>query len=679
MAKDPYRYFRIEAQELLEGLGQGLLELEKGPDLEVVKRLLRHAHTFKGASRVVKQTDIGDLAHRLEDLLSPHREAGGPVERSTIDRALELLDRIRQLVAALGTASHVPRTAEPAQARLEPAPNEQQTIRIAVRDLDALIESAHEAHTAASSLRGEGARLERIRSMARDLLADLPPHLSSRSSDDLQRLVDELDQVRRSTLERVDRTLSELGALRAAASELRLVPAQVLMGDLERVVRDAARALDKDVELRATGGETHIDAHVLTGLRNALVHVVRNSVAHGIEDSAGRLQAGKPPAGRIEISIERRGHRVLLACRDDGRGLELELVRAAAIERGLISPGTAEGMDERGLGQLLLQGGLSTSRSVSSVSGRGVGLDAVRHAIEALEGEISMHSVPGKGTTVELLVPVSLSAMPTLALQVDDVAVLVPLDSVRQTLRVSADDISRDARGERLVVDGRVIPFLPLRRALGRPNRARVDLSPMQSAVVIEAEGRLAVIGVDRLGAARSVVVRGIPEQAAAASIVAGAALDDDGFPQLVLAPPALVRAAAEAAPPGDEVAIRELPPLLVVDDSLTTRMLEQSILESAGYEVDLAVSGEEALEKAYARRYGVFVVDVEMPGMNGFELLARIRSDPELRETPAILVTSRADAEDKRRGKDVGARAYIVKSEFDQAELLQTIRRLIG
>jgi two-component system chemotaxis sensor kinase CheA len=675
MAKDPYRYFRIEAQELLDGLGQGLLELEKGPDIEVMKRLLRHAHTFKGASRVVKRTDIGDLAHRIEDLLSPHRDTGGPVARGTIDGALELLDRIRQLVIALGTVS----AAEPAPARPELVPNQQQTIRIAVRDLDALIESAHEAHMAASSLGREGARLEQVRSLARELLADLPPHAPGRLAGNLERLVDELDQAQRTMLERVDQTLGELGELRAAASELRLVPAQVLMGDLERVVRDAARALDKDVELRATGGETHIDAHVLTGLRNALVHVVRNSVAHGIEDRAGRTQAGKPATGGIDISIERRGHRVLLVCRDDGRGLDLELVRAAAIERGLVSPSAATQMDERGLGQLLLRGGLSTSRSVSTVSGRGVGLDAVRHAIESLEGEISLHSVPGKGTTVELLVPLSLSAMPTLALQLDDLAVLVPLDSVRRTLRVSTGDITRDAQGERLVVDGRVIPFLRLRRALGRPVRARSGLSNMQSAVVIEAEGRLAAVGVDRLGAVRSVVMRAIPEPAAPAAIVAGAALDDDGVPQLVLAPPALIRLASDSVPLGDEPAPRALPPLLVVDDSLTTRMLEQSILESAGYEVDLAVSGEEGLEKARTRRYGAFVVDVEMPGMDGFELLARLRSDPELHDIPAILVTSRAAPEDKRRGKEVGARAYIVKSEFDQAELLQTIRRLIG
>jgi two-component system chemotaxis sensor kinase CheA len=195
----------------------------------------------------------------------------------------------------------------------------------------------------------------------------------------------------------------------------------------------------------------------------------------------------------------------------------------------------------------------------------------------------------------------------------------------------------------------------------------------------VEAEGRLVAVGVDRLGGARSVVVRGIPAHVAAEAIVAGAAFDEDGVVQLVLAPQALVRAASEprAAEPRPELAAP--PRLLVIDDSLTTRMLEQSILESAGYQVDLAVSGEEGLEMARGCRYGVFIVDVEMPGMNGFEFISEVSADATLRDTPAILVTSRSDPTDKRRGKEVGARAYIVKSEFDQDELIDSIRRLVG
>lgn len=677
MPKDPYRYFRIEAQELLEGLGQGLLELENGADEDLVRRLLRQAHTFKGASRVVKRADIGDLAHQIEDLLSPHRESGGPVERGTIDEALRLLDEIGELVASLeaGPSDEAPATG-PRQKTLEA---DTDTIRIAVRELDGLLEAAFEAHTAAASLRREGQKLDRLRTEARELLFALEAERNSLSTspvvDDIGRLASDLDRAQRGIFETIERVLVEIGEFRRSASELRLVPAQTLMSALTRSVRDAARTLDKDVDVHYTGADTDVDAHVLVGLRQALMHVVRNSVAHGIESREERQRAGKPQAGRIDISIERRRHRVLIRCRDDGRGLDLESVRRVAIERGVVTREEAQSMDENALGQMLLRGGVSTTRIVTDVSGRGVGLDAVRHAVEALKGEVGLRSVSGEGTTVEILLPISLSAMPALSTQVDDTAVLIPLHSVRRTIRVSRRDISRDADGERLVVDDRVIPFVPLRRALNRPEGARSD---MQSAVVLEADGELAAVGVDELGGSRSIVVREIPDHVAATAVVAGASLGDEGIPELVLAPSGLVRAASGPAAADDEPRARDAPPLLVIDDSLTTRMLEQSILESAGYEVDLAISGEEALEKARSRRYGVFIVDVEMPGMDGYEFIAKARSDPELRKTASILVTSRADPESKRRGKEVGARAYIVKSEFDQTELLEAIKRLV-
>jgi two-component system chemotaxis sensor kinase CheA len=670
MTKDPYRYFRIEAQELIEGLTQGLLELEKVRDKELVRRLLRQAHTFKGASRVVRRSDLGDLAHELEDILSAHREDGGPAGPETVSRSLALLDQIRRLVASLTveTEQQAPRK------RSQPIliTEGEEAIRVTVHDLDVLLETAFEAYTVASELGRETAQLTALQIQAQNLSASL--HTSPFASD-LDQFGDRLNRVHRTLRERIERVMVELGELRVLTSDLRLVPAQTLMTELERAIRDAAQTLDKVVEFRATGAQTHIDAHVLAGLHKALVHVVRNSVAHGIEDRAGRRAAGKPLTGRVDISIERRGHRVSISCRDDGRGLDLEAVRNAAIASGLVTRDAALSLDESALGQLLLQGGVTTSRTITGISGRGVGLEAVRHTVEALKGEVSLRSLAGEGTTVDISVPLSLSAMPVLSVQVDDSAVLIPLDSVRQTLRVRPQDISHDIDGERLVVDGTVVPFLSLRRVLIRGNHHRPE---MQSSVVIEAQGRLAALGVDHIGAVHSVVVRGIPEHAAPDPVISGAAFDDNGQLQLVVAPPALVRAAADPVPPREEMQMPSTPRMLVIDDSLTTRMLEQSILESAGYEVDLAVSGEEALEKAQRQRYGVFIVDVEMPGMNGFEFIARTRSDPVLRDTPAILVTSRTDPQDKRRGKEVGARAYIVKTEFDQAELLDAIRRLV-
>jgi two-component system chemotaxis sensor kinase CheA len=631
MAKDPYRYFRIEAQELLEALAHGLLLLDKQADPELLRVVLRHAHTFKGASRVVKRGDIGDLAHALEDLLAPHGDDGG-VPKAAIDGALALLDRIRLLVASLGAA---PKVATP---KHEASPGH--SIRVEVRDLDALLESASEALSAAAALRREAGRLGA-----------------------------------HAIAEGAGRVHGEVDELRAIASQLRLVSAQSLMDDLEQVVRDAARALDKQVDVHARGAETHLDAHTLAGVGKALVHIVRNCVAHGIEAPDVRARAGKAVAGRIDVAFERRGQRVSISCRDDGAGLDVESVRRAALERGLISAEAAREMDARALTRVLFDSGVTTRRSVDDVSGRGLGLEAVRHMVTALGGDVRLDSDTGRGTTVEIVVPLSLSSLQALTIEVDDAALLIPLDSVRCTLRVAQHEISRDDQGERIVFEGAVIPFLPVRRALERPPRPR---RPVESVAVIEAGGQLAAIGVDRFGAARSVVVRSIPAHAAVDPIIAGAAFADDGMPVLMLAPPVLIRCANDGHASGDEPSAPSTAPVLVIDDSLTTRMLEQSILESAGYEVDLAVSGEDGLIKARARRYGVFIVDVEMPGMNGFEFIETVQRDPELRDTPSILVTSRDDPKDIERGKRAGARAYIVKSAFDQADLLTSVGRLM-
>jgi two-component system chemotaxis sensor kinase CheA len=329
---------------------------------------------------------------------------------------------------------------------------------------------------------------------------------------------------------------------------------------------------------------------------------------------------------------------------------------------------------------MLLRGGISTSETVTDVSGRGVGLDVVREGVERLGGEVVFHTERGIGTTIELVIPPSLASMDALIIEAEGTdgtvsTTSVPLDAVRSTLRVAASDISRGSPGDTIVYEQKAIPFIPLTAALeGMP------WSPRRSwtTIVLDGAEGPAAIGVDRLLGTGRIVARPLPQHLAASPIVVGASLDTDGNPQLVLDPEELASAAlrgcpakVDPAPSGGR--------LLVIDDSLTTRMLEQSILESAGYEVDVALSAEEALEILRDNRYALMLVDVEMPGMDGFTFIERIRSDARLRDIPAILVTSRASPEDLQRGRDVGANGHIAKSEFDQADLLARIERLMG
>jgi two-component system, chemotaxis family, sensor kinase CheA len=316
--------------------------------------------------------------------------------------------------------------------------------------------------------------------------------------------------------------------------------------------------------------------------------------------------------------------------------------------------------------------------TVDEVSGRGIGLDVVRETAARLKGEVSVRSETGKGTSLEICVPVSLSSLTALEVDAGGTVAALPLDAVRQTLRVVDRDIVRSAEMDSIVYEGTVIPFLVLAKAL----HSKAMASPKRqfwSAVIVEASGGVAAIGVDRLLGTASVVMRSLPTLTAAESVVAGASLDREGHPQLVLDPEGLVAKALLGRAPVVEMTTAKRASVLVIDDSLTTRMLEQSILESAGYEVDVATSGEEGIEKARAKSYGLFLVDVEMPGMDGFEFVSRAQADASLRTVPAILVTSRSAMEDRRRAVQVGARGYIIKGEFDQVYLLRLIREFMG
>lgn len=631
MGSDPYRYFRTEARELHEALTRGALEIERGGSAaEPVGRMLRAAHTLKGAARVVKQPRIADLAHAIEEVLAPHRDAPAPAPPDAARDVLRKLDEIAGLLARL---------APPAEAAPSAAATEERfrTVRVDAADLDRLL-----AGLAQASSRVAGARAE---------------HPAGPEAV----LLDEAER--------------ELSQAVEAAAAMRLMPASALFASLERAVRDASQSLGRPVELRTVGGETRLDANVLAALQDALLHVARNAVVHGIEGAAERSAAGKPAAGQVEIRVERDGGQVRFSCRDDGRGVDVEAVRQAAARRGLRPPGELAALGPEHLLKLILKGGVSTSPTTTPMAGRGIGLDVVRDAIARLRGDVSVRTAPGRGTTFELRVPFTLSSIPALLVEGGGVTCALPLDSVRAALRLEASEIARSEEGASIVHEGAALPYMPLGVALERPAEPRTGRRV--SAVVVTAGGRGAAIGVDRVLGAGSVTLSPIPPWAEAKPVVAGASLDPAGRPRLVLDAAALAAAAGGSWRDADPDAPKL--PLLVVDDSLTTRMLEQSILESAGYEVELAVSGEEALSKARGRRYAMMLVDVEMPGMDGFELIRRARLDPALRDVPAILVTSRSGAEDRRQGEEAGAQAFVAKGDFDQKRLLQIIRELVG
>jgi two-component system chemotaxis sensor kinase CheA len=327
------------------------------------------------------------------------------------------------------------------------------------------------------------------------------------------------------------------------------------------------------------------------------------------------------------------------------------------------------------------------------VSGRGIGLDVVRDVAERLGGQVTVATTPGRGATVELAVPLSLLSLETLTVDGADTVVAIPLDSVRHTLRIRPEQITHTTTGDNIVHNGQTVPYLPLSQLLapnvrpapvvrtGRAGQTAQAAGTGAVAVVLAGSAGSVALGADRLRGLDTVVVRGLPELAPTYPGIGGVCLDGEGNPRLVLDADGLFAAAGHTAhhpPPGDPDVPARLP-ILVIDDSLTTRMLERGILESAGYDVEVAASGEEAIGKAHDTPYCLFLVDIEMPGMDGFTFIETTRADPALRHIPAILVSSRASAEDRQRGLAAGACMHIEKADFNQNELLDQIQNLVG
>ena len=698
MAQDPYKYFRIEARELLDGMSQGVLDLEKGVAVaDVVARILRQAHTLKGAARVVKQPFISELSHAIEEALAPYRQGAQPLARDQINHLLGLLDEITACLGSLDAAPQpapAPLASGPSQTPVPvpvpvpvPATAEDRfdTVRIDVDDMDAFLYEIAEAGVHVAAMRGQVAGLEQSLSLATALCERMTlangrqAGPADRAVSMVEELRSSLRQTQRTLIAGVDKAQRELGKAQDRAGNLRLLPARAIFPLLERVIRDAADALGRRVELHTVGGEQRLDAHVLRALRDALGQIVRNAVAHGIEPEAMRLSSGKPAVGRIELRVERRGNRIVFTCSDDGRGIDVAEVRRVAVEHGLATAAQASAWDtDKAIG-CLLGTGLSTKRQVTEVSGRGIGLELVRDTVTRLKGQLVIHSEPSRGTTVQISVPLSLESLAVLEVDAGGLIVSVPFDAVRLTLRLRSSEIAQSPQGASILFAGQTIPFLPLTRLL-RPQDAVASASrSVWSAIVLQAGSALAAVGVDHLLRQTSVVMRPLPRIMGKVPVLTGASFDSEGNPQLLLDPSGVIEAVAQAQTLSPDRAPSAKIPVLVVDDSLTTRMLEQSILETAGYDVSVAASGEEALEKAAQRRYAIFVVDVEMPGMDGFEFIRRVQADAQLREIPSILVTSRASPEDRLQGQRAGARAYIIKSEFDEGQLLRTIRSLIG
>jgi two-component system chemotaxis sensor kinase CheA len=457
----------------------------------------------------------------------------------------------------------------------------------------------------------------------------------------------------------------------------RMLPFSEACRGFDRLARDLARQAGKEVVLRIEGGGVELDRVVLEELKDPLRHLVRNAIDHGLETPAERRAAGKPEAGELHIGASLQGQRVAVVVRDDGRGVDRAAVAAEAERRGLPAPA-----DDASLAALLFRPGFSTAHVVTEVSGRGVGLDVVRERVEAMHGTVALDTAGGRGAGFTLSVPLTLSGLRALLVRVGRGFFALPSAAVGGLLAVLRSEIALLEGREAVAWKGRHVPLVHLSSYLGVPSDS-LDAAASLPAVVVVAGERAVVCVVDELVAESEITVRSLGPRLRHLSGLAGATLLSDGRVALILSATALLRAASEGKGPvalasSAADGLRPRPHVLLVEDSLTTRSLEKMILEAAGYRVTAAVDGRDALDRVDDLGVDLVVSDVQMPRVDGVELTRALRANPRFATLPVVLVTGLGTDVDRQRGLEAGANAYLVKSAFDQAELLATLEQLL-
>ena len=704
--------FRAEVEERVASLQAGLLALETHPSpRQVVAGLFRDAHTVKGSARMLGLGGVLQVAHRCEDVLGALRDGRFGVRRDIIDVLLASCDGITSALPGVDDPvpdEHLTALAEALGQVLEGvdpvdvphwAPEQHlddeddstrsrssESVRVATDKVYELLDVVGEAELDARRVERASAGLDVLTGEHAKWLRMLRQagvgSLDGDAALALNRLLsvgDDLLNATRDLRELVDGAHGRLAQVRDGAMSLAMVPVRRVVAGLPRVVRDIAAETGKQAALVLVGEDVELDKKVLDGVSDALKHLVVNAVDHGCETPEQRLAAGKPAEATVTVAARAAGGTVVIEVSDDGAGIDEHALRTQALARGLIADPTLTGP---ALWQVLFLPAFSTAAEVTETSGRGVGLDVVRTAVEALGGAVDLRSTPGEGTTFALTLPVTLGVLRCLLARIGEERYAIPVPGVVESLSLKDANVHTLAGKPVVVRHGMTLPLLDLGAALDVPGDREASV-----AVVVRHADRQVAWAVDKLEGELELVVKDLGPFLGRLPLVSGATIDGDGS---VVCLVDLRELAAESSLASPVVAAtggavdRPAPTarkarVLVVEDSVGVRELERVILEGAGYDVVTAVDGLDGAARLKGDPADLVVSDVEMPGMDGYTLTRTIRRTRGWEQVPVVIMTSRGSEEDQRAGLDAGASAYLLKTEFDQNQLVETVRRLIG
>ena len=740
--------FSLEAEAQTQVLSAGLLALERDPtQADHLEACMRAAHSLKGAARIVGLDAGVGIAHVMEDCLVAAQEGRLLLRAEHIDALLQgtdLLMRIAtpgdqaveaavpaflaQMAALLdpGAVPALPVTPAPivAEPAAPPAPlpveaepeaeplatrkagkrgaeGGERVLRVTADRLNSLLDLSSKSLVETQRLKPYLATLQRLKRMhgqGMRALDGLRTQLeaSGQSAEVLdalaqtQRLLAETQQI----LQQQAADLDEFGWQASQRAQLlydtalacRMRPfADVLTGQ-SRMVRDLGRSLDKQVRLLIEGEKTQVDRDVLEKLEAPLTHLLRNAVDHGIELPERRLLAGKPSEGTLRLRASHQAGMLVLELTDDGAGIDLERLRRSIVERALSPAETVAQMSEAELLTFLFLPGFSLRDRVTEVSGRGVGLDAVQHMVRELRGSIELTQVPGQGCCFHLEVPLTLSVVRSLVVEVGGEVYAFPLAHIERTVDVPADAIVQIEGRQHFWHEGRHIGLVAASQLLNRP-AAQGEQSSLRVVVIRERE-QLYGVAVERLIGERVLVVMPLDARLGKVQDISSGALLDDGSVVLIIDVEDLLRSVDKLLSTGrleridrgtkaGRGVVRKR--VLVVDDSLTVRELQRKLLGNRGYDVAVAVDGMDGWNALRSEDFDLLITDIDMPRMDGIELVTLVRRDHRLQSLPVMVVSYKDREEDRRRGLDAGADYYLAKASFHDDALLDAVVELIG
>lgn len=713
--------FRAEAAEHIALVADGLLSLEQSgnaiPDKAIIEKIYRETHSLKGAARAVNFTGTEILCQNIETIFSAVKNGKSGMIPEIYDAIYSALGALRsiliefdisgkekkpanfqQIIKSLGYvnsiisekensaenniadnsthksdsfyAGNLIHDSEEVQVNevIQPAKkvNESDYIRIPVQKLNKILSQSEE--------------LISIKNTIDYYWETLNPLLTKFDESSLSDVVDDLSRFRRIASLMID------DVIHGVKSSL-LTPISVLTQMIPLLVRDLSKEMNKKISVKITGEHNEIDRRILEGLKDPIIHLIRNCVDHGIESPEERIKAGKSSEGNINIKISNASDTsIVIEISYDGRGIDGDKIAKSALKKGLIDSDVYNSLKESDKINLIFNSGVSTSDIITEVSGRGLGMAIVAEKISKLEGDITLSTEMGKGTTFVIKLPQSIATFRGIIIKSGGNKFIIPSFSLEKSIALRSDLIKSYGSMSVINFRGSTIGIMSLCQGMGIENRKRYrNQESVIPTLVLKSGNKKIAFTVDEVYGENECIVKSLGTQLRHVRKIVGVTLTGNGVITPIINVDELIediqstgRSGDLLKPGGEAENNKSVKKVLVVEDSITVRNMLKTIVEMEGYDVTIAVDGEDAFNILQKEKVDLVVTDIEMPNMNGFDLTSRIRATGKLKHLPVILVTSLETRADMERGLSVGANAYIVKGKFEKSNLGETIKRLI-